>query len=202
MEHLARISWVDLIIIIIVLRSTYAGSQRGFFGELFHIAGICLAIVLSMHFYAPLGCFIHTYLYIPINIANVTTFLAITYIIYLIFRIIYGLSSKLIKIEMFPAINKMGGALLGFCRGSVLSIFLVLIMLLTPIHYITESVKTRSLFSPFFIKTGISLYEKSLGLFSWVEARGLEEFLEGAEPIKFHMLQFKKKNKLDKILDE
>ena len=200
LEWMARISWTDLLIIIILLRSTYVGSQRGFFGELFHIFGICLAIILGVHFYTPVSNFINQYFFIPTNIACIIGFLAITITIYLVFIFIYALLQKIIKVEIFPAINKIGGSLLGFAKGFAVSIFLVFIMLLTPIHYITESAKTRSLFAPFFIKAGTVLYEKGASLFSAVKAAELEHLLKGAEPLKFNIFQLKRRDKLDEIL--
>ena len=200
MEWIARISWADLLIVIIVVRTTYTGSQRGFFGELFHIFGICLAIVLGIHFYTPVSDFINTYLFIPLNIADIIGFLLVAITVYLVFSVIYAFLQKIIKIEVFPAINRIGGSLLGFCKGFVLSIFLVFIMLLTPMRYITESVKAKSLFAPFLVKSGAVLYEKSAGLFSAVKMEELGRLLKGAEPLRFDIFQFKKRDKLDQIL--
>ncbi len=195
------ISWVDLLVIIVVLRSTYVGSQRGFFGELFHIFGICLVIVFSIHFYTPVSNFLNQYLFIPLNIAYIIGFLIVTIVIYLIFKCIYGFLRKVIKIEAFPVINKIGGSVLGFCKGFAIATFLIFIMLLTPIRYITESAKTKSSFAPFFIKAGTLLYEKSLGIFSAVKTKELEQLLKGVEPLKFKGLQFKRRDALDEILE-
>ncbi len=201
MEWMRHISWPDLLVVIIVLRSTYMGSQRGFFGELFHIFGICLGIILGIHFYIPVSDFINTYLFIPLNITYIIGFLLIIITIYLAFRFIYAFARRIIKVEMFPAINKIGGPIIGFCKGSALSIFLFFIMLLTPIHYISESAKTRSLFAPFFIKIGTTLYETSLKILPDVEKKGLEQLLKGVKPIEFKEFRFKKRDKLDEILE-
>ena len=200
MEWMTRVSWVDLLVIIIVLRSTYVGSQRGFFGELFHIFGICLVIIFSIHFYTPISNFLNQYLFIPLNIAYIIGFSIITLIVYLVFRAVYNLLWNVVKIEVFPAINKIGGSLLGFCKGFTVCIFLIFIMLLIPIHYVTQSVRAKSIFAPFFIKTGTVLYEKSLGIFSAVKTKELEQLLKGVEPLKFKELQFKRRDALDEIL--
>ena len=200
MEWITRVSWVDLLIVIIVLRGTYVGSQRGFLGELFHIFGICLAIVLGIHFYTPISNFSHTYIFIPLNIAYIISFLLITFVIYVVFKTIYTFLQKLLKIEMLPAINKIGGAFIGFCKSFVLSVFIVLIMLLVPIRYISESVKTESLFAPAFIEAGAALYVRSSSIFSAVKSEDLRRLLNGIEPLKFNGLRLKRKDKLDEIL--
>jgi len=73
-------------------------------------------------------------------------------------------------------------------------------MLLVPISYITDSVKARSLFSPFLIKTGVALYKQGLSMISHAEPRDLTQFLSGAEPLNFKMFKLKRKDKLDEIL--
>lgn len=200
MEWMARVNWADLLVIIIVLRNTYVGSQRGFFGELFYIFGIYLAIIFGIHFYSILSNFINKYLFIALNISDLISFLIITFGIYFGFKVSYSFLQKIIKIELFPAINKIGGPLLGFCKGFVISTALFLIMLLTPISYITNSAKTGSLFGPFFIKAGTTLYEKSLNIISAIRPRDLTQLLAGAEPLKFKKFRLGKEEKLDKIL--
>jgi len=200
LEWVTRISWADLLVIIIILRSTYVGSQRGLFGELFHILGICLAIVFGIHFYTIISGFINTYLFIPLNIADIIGFLIITLVIYLLLKLCYGLLQKIIKIEMFPAINRVGGPILGFCKGVTLSVLIFFFMLLTPVQYISDSAKTRSLFAPFFVNAGITLYEKSAEMFPAVQAKELKKLLSGAEPLKLDILRIKRKDKLDQIL--
>ena len=200
MEWMTRINWVDALVIIIVLRSTYVGSQRGFFGELFNIIGICFSIIFGIHFYFRLSNFLNAYLLIPLNIANFISFIIIALIVFIVIKYIYGLLTRIIKIEMFQAISKTGGTLLGFLRGTAICMLLVFVMLLVPISYITESVKSRSLLSPFLAGAGSVMYKKSIGLISAIEDGKLERILSGAEPINFEGLRLKKRDKLDEIL--
>jgi uncharacterized membrane protein required for colicin V production len=191
---------VDLLAVIIVVRSTYVGPRRGFFGELFYILGFYLAIIASVHFY-PFGSnFINKYLYIPLNISDLISFLIIISCVYFAVKSSYGLLQKLIRIEIFPAINNIIGLLLGFCKGFIISALLILIMLLVPVSYITDSVKAKSLFSPFLIKTGVALYKQGLSMISNVEPRDLTQFLSGAKPLDFKIFKLKRKDKLDEIL--
>ena len=198
MEWVRRVTWADLVAIIIILRSIYVGSQRGFFGELFHIFGVCLIIILSVRFYIPVSGFLNKNFFIPLNIAYIIGFLSISVIGYLGFRPIYNFFQKIIKIEILPAINKIGGPFIGFCKGFTLSVLFFFIMLLIPMQYVTDSIKTRSLFAPFFIKAGSVLYEKSLGILSSVKGKELEQLLAGVEPLKFSPFHIKK-DKLDEV---
>ena len=135
MEWITSIKWPDLLVIIIVLKCTYSGSQRGFFGELFHIFGICLAIICGTHFYSPIAIFFNTYVLIPFHVGNILSFGIVAFCCFILFNYIYGLLQKIIKVEMLPLLNKIGGPVLGFFKGMILCSFIFFIMLLTPINY-------------------------------------------------------------------
>lgn len=199
---ITRVNWVDVLFVIIVLRSSYVGSQRGFFSELFHILGICFAIVFSIHFYSSVANFFSTYLFIPLNIANLISFFILSLFVYLIFTRIYTFLHKIIKLEVLPAINNIGGLLFGFCRGVVLSAFIAVILLLIPLSYVTKSVKENSQLAPFFISTGATLYEKVISVVSEVKTANLEQVLSGAKPLKFDLFQIKRReDKFEEILE-
>lgn len=195
-----RVIWVDLVAIIIVVRSIYVGLHRGFFGEFFYILAICLAIVFGIQFYPLPSNFLNTFLLIPPNITDFVGFILIIIIIFMIYVFLSKFFQRLIKIEIFPAINRMGGLVVGFCRGLALSSLILLIMLLTPIGYITESAKTKSLFGPFLIQTGANIYKKSLIAVPFIPQRDLTQLLSGARPIKFKMIKVKRKDRLEEIL--
>jgi uncharacterized membrane protein required for colicin V production len=201
LEWMARVNWVDVLIVIIVLRNTYIGSHRGFLGELFYILGVYLTIILAIHLYSIVSNFMNRYLLIPLNVSDLISFLLITFIIFFGFRFIYGFIQKIIKVDVFPVINKVGGSLLGFCRGYVVSTLVVLILLLIPIEYITISAKTRSVFAPFFIKTGVTLYRKSLSVISPAGGRDLNRLLAGAKPLELRLFRLRRRDRLDEMLE-
>jgi hypothetical protein len=106
----------------------------------------------------------------------------------------------MLKIEILPVVNKIGGPVLGVCEGFIVSIIFFMFMILIPIGYITYSANTRSLFGPFFIKAGTVLYEKSIRVISFASPKDLSQLSSGAAPLEFKIFQFKRKDKLDEIL--
>src|SRR3989338_2454087 len=107
LDWVSRVNWVDVVFLIIILRSTYVGSQKGFFAELFNILGMGVAIVLSIHFYSRITTFLNKYLYIPFNIANLISFLAVAFLVHLLFQLTAGLIKKIVKVEVLPGFNKV-----------------------------------------------------------------------------------------------
>ncbi len=205
MDWASKVNWIDILFLIVILRSIYIGSQRGFFTELFNILGIGIAIVLGIHFYLPAGNFLLKYLFIPLNISNLIAFLAIWFLAYLLFRIVEGLVKKLLKIEILPGINKaidrIGGPVIGLCKGIAVSVFVYLVILLIPVGYIVNSAKANSLSGNFFSKAASTLYTQTVNIIPSASPVDVSPLLEGAKPLEFKMIRPKKKDKLDEVLD-
>ncbi len=203
MEWIRHVNWTDALAIIIILRSSYVGSQRGLFGELFCIFGLLLAIVLSLHYYYSWAQFMFSYLFMPRHIANILSFVLIAVLVYALFVSVYHfvLNRKILTIEELPDIYWVGGVIFGFMKGVVIASILFLALLLVPIKYITDSAKTKSMFGPFLASTGVAVYEKSLSLFANIRARDLSGHLSGAPPLDFDKMKIKRKDKLEQILE-
>ena len=200
MEWLARVNWVDVIVIIIILRSTYVGSQRGLLGEFFHIFWIFIAIIFSTHLYFPISQFLNKYLFIAVNISDLISFLFVAGVIYLIFRFAGKFLQKTVKIEVFPNLNRIGGSILGLVKGLALTMIITLVMLLIPIRYVYYSVHTKSLTGPFFIKAGTTVYRKCAEIVPVMKKRDLQPLLSGAKPLDLGIFRLKRRNDLDDIL--
>lgn len=199
---MSRVNWVDALAIIIILRSTYIGAIRGLLGELFYILGIFLAIIFGLHFYIPIANFMNVNLFIPLNIAYLLSFLLASFLTHLFIVMLYNSirNMKIVKIEASHGISRVGGTLMGFIKGFAVVSIMFLLMLLIPIQYITDSAKERSFLGPYFIKSGVFMYEKTLSMFSGIEARDLKELLAGAKPINLGKLKIKRKDRIDEIL--
>lgn len=205
MEWVSRVNWVDVLFLIIILRNIYVGSQRGFFAELFNILGMGIAILLSIHFYSQIAAFFNKYLYIPLNISNIISFLAVAFLICLLFQFISAIVKKVVKVEVFPdfnkAINIFGGPIVGFCKGTAVSLFIFLVLLLVPISYVVSSAKDGSLSGQFFARSTKTLYEKAINMIPSVRPVDINLLLAGAEPLKFKMFQPKSGDKLDEVIN-
>ncbi|MDD5680497.1 MAG: CvpA family protein [Candidatus Omnitrophica bacterium] len=205
MDWVSKINWVDVLFLIIVLRSIYVGSRNGFFTELFNVLGVCLAIVLSIHFYSPGANLLLKYFKIPLNISNLTAFIVIMLFVYLLVQLIEAVIKKLIKIEVLPNLNKtidkIGGPIVGLCGGIAVSLFVFLAFLLIPIGYVVNSAKDNSMSGDFFSRAAATLYTKTVSIIPGTSPVDLNPLLAGAKPLEFKMFQPKEQDKLDEVLD-
>ncbi len=205
MDWISRVNWVDVLFLIIILRSIYVGAHRGFFTELFNVLGVGIAIVLSIHFYSSGANFLLKYLFIPLNISNLVSFLLIALCVYLLFQLVESIIKKLVKVEVLPdfnkVISKIGGPVIGFCKGVAVSIFIFLVLLLIPIGYVVNSAKANSLSGEFFSQAAATLYRKTVSILPATSPVDIHPLLAGAKPLEFKMLQPKKEDKLDEVLN-
>jgi uncharacterized membrane protein required for colicin V production len=55
-----RLNWIDLVFVILLIRTGYVAVRNGFLVEIFKISGTILAIYLGCHYYAFLAAFFHS----------------------------------------------------------------------------------------------------------------------------------------------
>jgi len=205
LDWISKVNWVDVLFLIIILRSIYVGAQKGFFTELFNILGVGIAIVLSIHFYSPGANLLLKYFFIPLNISNLIAFMAVMFFVYLLFQLVENIIKKLIKIEILPnfnkVINKIGGPVIGLCKGIAISIFIFLVLLLIPVGYVVNSAKVNFLSGEFFSQAATTLYTKTVSIIPYTSPVDIHPLLEGAKPLEFNIFRPKKQDKLDEFLN-
>ena len=55
MEIITKINWVDVLILIIIIRTTYVAFQDGLSREIFPLIGAACMVMLSLHYYGKLA---------------------------------------------------------------------------------------------------------------------------------------------------
>jgi uncharacterized membrane protein (Fun14 family) len=131
--------------------------------------------------------------------------MAVMFFVYLLFQLVENIIKKLIKIEILPnfnkVINKIGGPVIGLCKGIAISIFIFLVLLLIPVGYVVNSAKVNSLSGEFFSQAATTLYTKTISIIPSTLPVDIHPLLEGAKPLEFNIFRPKKQDKLDELLN-
>ncbi len=143
-EILRNINWVDLLVVIVLIRSSYVGFTKGISWELFRLIGIICALVGAIYFYETSSQLVSDYVPLIYPFANLITFTFLYLLIFFISKVLNGLIGKIIKIEFLSAFERVGGFFIGVLRGGILLSFLLISLLLTPLPYFEKSIKERS----------------------------------------------------------
>ncbi len=162
MDILARINWVDVLIIIIMFRMSYVAFQDGLSHEIFPlIASIC-TVTLGIRYYERLAAFLSRHAFnMPIDWASFLSFTTLVIGISIVFKLIRAVLDKIVKVAWHPAIEKFGGLVFGIIRASIVTSVILIILALLPMSYLTWSIKDRSLTGIYFLRIGPAIYESA-----------------------------------------
>ena len=161
MDILARANWVDLLVVIAMLRIGYVAFEEGFSHEIFPLIAIICNLILSLRYYNKLAIILSKHMFnLPMDLSAFISFTALVVGLGFIFRFIKAVLDKIIKITWHSTIEKFGGLIVGLVRASILISMILIIITLVPLSYLTWSVTERSLTGMYFLKIGPAIYAK------------------------------------------
>ncbi|MFA5144029.1 MAG: CvpA family protein [Candidatus Omnitrophota bacterium] len=173
MEILAKINWVDVLSIILLLRTGYVSLQDGLSHEILPLVGSVSMLVFSLHYYNKIAGFLHYLgLTLPMAFLNLVGFVLVFVCTGLLFRLVKLFIDKIIKVSWHPVIEKFGGLTAGIARGVILTSTVLIIIALIPLPYLQWSVRDRSLTGPCFLRIGSAVYGKVSWLLPAVSVGG------------------------------
>lgn len=152
MDIITRINWIDILVIIVVVRIGYVALQEGLSHEIFSLISAVLTAAISMRYFHGLSLFIQNSIKISVPILDSLVLLLLVLGCGLIFKLARFLVNMLLKVTWHPAIEKFGGLFLGLARAVVIVSLLLTIMALMPLGYLQYSIKDKSLSGPYLLK--------------------------------------------------
>lgn len=127
------INWMDILIMLIILINVIMGISRGMIRGIINFIGIISAIFLSIFWFREIGKYISQYFTIRQEIANLLGFMLIFLGVCLIARIIELLLKGIFSLLFISWIDRLGGALFGFIKGSLWVGILLIVITLFPV---------------------------------------------------------------------
>lgn len=161
MDIFTRLNWVDLLVVIIMLRTTYNAFRDGLSHEIFPLIAYICGVIISLRYYGDLAIFVSKNLFnLQIETARFISFVMLLVGIGFILKLISALVDKLIKVTWHPVVEKFGGLVFGLVRASIKTSLVLIIIALLPLSYLTWSIKDRSLLGMHFLRIAPAIYEK------------------------------------------
>jgi len=159
MEVLEKVNWFDIIVIVLVVRGVYLGANKGLTAELFNFFGIVTSLMMAVHWYSQVADIFIVNFDLPTWLSQFVCFVAIAQIIRVVFKYGLALVLKLLNVQFMPQLERVGGGIVGFGRGIIISCILALALNFLPLHYITESVFHKSFTGDFLVKSSERAYK-------------------------------------------
>lgn len=161
MEIVKKLNWVDVLVIILIIRISYVAFQEGLSHEIFPIIGGIAIIVISLKYYERIGAFLSGNLFnLSIEISNFLSFLALTIATGFVFKLSRVILDKVIRVQWHPFIERFGGLVSGVMRASITASIVLMAIALAPLPYLQSSIRDKSVVGMCFLKVGPYIYEK------------------------------------------
>lgn len=160
MDIIAKINWIDIVIVTILIRVCYVALEDGLSHEIFPLIGSALTAAISLQYYHNLASFIKNLLNLPITILDLTAFLLLVIGVGLLFKFARALVDLMMKVTWNPLLEKSGGMICGILRGSVIVSLLLITLSLAPLSYMQHSIRDRSLTGMFFLKIAPAIHAR------------------------------------------
>lgn len=138
-QFFCTFNWVDVFVVICLIRTCYIGFSRGFSPEIPRFLSVILVIVLSYHFCGRVGQFLSDYQLLKREMVAGLSFISLVVVLSLICKLLCVLS-RLIKVAGPHMFEVVGGLMVGLIRGFfVASLILVVFSFIFP-SYLDRSV--------------------------------------------------------------
>jgi uncharacterized membrane protein required for colicin V production len=155
MEILTRINWVDVLVVILILRMSYVAFSSGLSHEIFPFFGVLAVFALSLRYYKPLAAAISGNLGgIPSEISDCLSFMVLVAALGLIVKFVKVILDKIVKVQWHPVIEKFGGLFVGMLKAYLITAMVLTMFAMIPLPYLQWSVKERSLTGKYILLAG------------------------------------------------
>ena len=139
-------NWVDLVVLSVVVRTSYSGFHRGPLAEFFSLFGLVSATACSCFFYAPVADMLQPWLPMPATLLRFLTFLALLILsTVILMRFAARKLTELIKWDRMHWLAQLVGLVLGAVRGLWWCGLILLLALGARWSYLQQSILERSL---------------------------------------------------------
>ena len=148
LNFLPETNWVDIIVVIFLIRGGYIGLNQGFSVELFKVLAAVGVSVISLLYYNKLGQWLSSHSFLSPQVAEFLSFLVLFFALLLIFRAVRVLLFRILHLELFYGLEKWGGFSLGLVRSVVFASLFLFALTLLPVTYFKTSVEEKSFSGP------------------------------------------------------
>ncbi len=139
-----KINWVDIIIVIFLVRAFIAGKKQGFSVELITLITAGFAWLAATHFYQPMGQFINKRLLLSLPAADDLAF-GVLGISLLFLGVFLGKRLKnVMKLSFSGNIETIGGLIAGGMRGFIIAAIIIVFLALMPASFVQREVYSNS----------------------------------------------------------
>ncbi|MEI8012442.1 MAG: CvpA family protein [Candidatus Omnitrophota bacterium] len=142
MEFLKNLNWVDIVLILLVVRIIYSGGKAGFVVEFIKTIGLFFAMLMAFHFFARLAALGIHFVLIPKPWLQAAAFILIWLTGVIVFKLIREGFLLAFTIQPLPLIDRWGAVLLAVVRSMLTASMVLFVFLMTAHPYLQNMTRT------------------------------------------------------------
>lgn len=141
-------NWVDLVIVIILLRTSYNGFGRGLLTEILSLAGAVCATIFTINYVNLVTRWVSPWVWFNQTVAGFIIFIALFLILIFVVHVVIRRLTEVIKWERLHWAVQGLGLMVGALRGLWWSGVILTVLTSSGVIYFQESVEQRSVLGP------------------------------------------------------
>jgi len=160
MSFLKHFNWVDILVVVVLIRIVLMGLAHGIAFELLKLLGTLTGIHLCFHYYSGAASAVHgfgAFKAVPLPVVTICLYVLLFFIGYGAFLLLRLGLKRFITMEVVPEVSKWGGCALSFLRSFFVISPVLYACLLLPGDYFPKSLQ-RSLSGPALVRVAPSTY--------------------------------------------
>ncbi len=143
-------NWFDIIVITLLLRTSYIGYKNGLACEIYKVAGFGFSGLAAFYLYKKAAELVTQYtITIEESYVKIIALAAILLIGLFVFKVIFAFFQKIVQIGFAKNFNSIGGVIFGLGRGILIICLLYFVLNLSAADYIKESIQKKSFSGPY-----------------------------------------------------
>lgn len=159
---LRQFNWLDIFVVIFLMRVFYIAGKNGLLIELFKFMGTLAAVYLSLHYYTDLSDKFLSLLHplkerMPLEFSDFICFIVLAAAGYTLFALLHNIFFRFVKVEATASLNRIGGLVLGAFRAYLLIGLIMFAMAISTVAYLQTSVK-ESFTATYFLRAAPDTY--------------------------------------------
>ena len=141
-------NWVDLIIVTILLRTSYNGFGHGLLTEILSLAGAISVTILTINYASLVTRWLSPWVWFDATVARFIIFIGLFLILIFGIHLVIRRLTEVIKWERLHWAIQGLGLMLGALRGLWWSGVILMVLTSSGVTYLRESVEQRSVLGP------------------------------------------------------
>jgi uncharacterized membrane protein required for colicin V production len=141
-ETIQKLNWIDVLIVVVILRALYIGLKRGFVNEIMQLVAILAATFIAFHYYPLCSHFLEKRFFLKPEIGKGVMFLVLWAVVALVSKFVRSGVYLLFKIEAKSFLDKAGGLSVALIRGFLIASLVLSLFATAGLEYLDRNIQS------------------------------------------------------------